>query len=61
MLEVALIAIARKVIILDIDKYQWGSLLAMGVLIVALAVAFFSPPSTGGANARRRGSNGFSK
>ena len=41
-LEVALIAIARKVIILDIAKYEWGALLAMGVLIVALAVAFFA-------------------
>jgi uncharacterized membrane protein (DUF373 family) len=41
-LEVALIAIARKVIILDIDKYEWGALVAMGVLIVALAVAFFA-------------------
>jgi uncharacterized membrane protein (DUF373 family) len=41
-LEVALIAIARKVIILDIEKYDWGALLAMAALIVALAVAFFA-------------------
>lgn len=40
-LEVALIAIARKVIILDLDKYEGLSLIAMAALILALAVAFF--------------------
>ena len=40
-LEVALIAIARKVIILDVEKYEGLALLAMAALIVALAVAFF--------------------
>jgi uncharacterized membrane protein (DUF373 family) len=40
-LEVALIAIARKVIILDLNKYESLSLIAMAALIVALAVAFF--------------------
>ena len=41
-LEVALIAIARKVIILDLEKY--GSLTLMGIaaLIVAVAVAFYA-------------------
>jgi uncharacterized membrane protein (DUF373 family) len=41
-LEVALIAIARKVIILDLNKYDGNSVLAMAALIVALAVAFFA-------------------
>lgn len=40
-LEVALIAIARKVIILDLEKYESLSLIAMAALIVALAAAFF--------------------
>jgi uncharacterized membrane protein (DUF373 family) len=40
-LEVALIAIARKVIILDLNKYEGISLLAMAALIIALAAAFF--------------------
>jgi uncharacterized membrane protein (DUF373 family) len=40
-LEVALIAIARKVIILDLEKYDSLSMIAMAALIVALAVAFF--------------------
>ena len=41
-LEVALIAIARKVIILDIEKY--GSLTLMGIasLILAVAIAFYA-------------------
>ena len=41
-LEVALIAIARKVIILDLEKY--GSLTVIGIaaLIVSVAVAFFA-------------------
>jgi uncharacterized membrane protein (DUF373 family) len=41
-LEVALIAIARKVIILDVGKYEGLALLAMAALIVALAAAFFA-------------------
>lgn len=40
-LEVALIAISRKVIILDLEKYEGVSLLALAALIVALALAFF--------------------
>lgn len=41
-LEVALIAIARKVIILDLEKYEGTALLAMAALIVALAAAFLA-------------------
>jgi uncharacterized membrane protein (DUF373 family) len=40
-LEVALIAVARKVIILDIKDYPSLTILAIGVLILALSVAFF--------------------
>jgi uncharacterized membrane protein (DUF373 family) len=40
-LEVALIAIARKVIILDIDKYQSLTLVGIAALISAVALAFF--------------------
>jgi len=40
-LEVALIAIARKVIILDLEKYEGAVLFAMAALILALAAAFF--------------------
>ncbi|MBZ4376967.1 phosphate-starvation-inducible PsiE family protein [Corallococcus sp. AS-1-6] len=39
-LEVALIAIARKVIVLDLSKYDGVSVLAMAALIIALAGAF---------------------
>ena len=39
-LEVALIAIARKVIILDIGKYDSLTLVGMAALIVAVALAF---------------------
>ena len=39
-LEVALIAIARKVIILNVSKYDGVSVLAVAALIVALAVAW---------------------
>lgn len=39
-LEVALIAIARKVIILDLSKYDGVSVLAVAALIVALSVAW---------------------
>jgi len=40
-LEVALIAIARKVIILDVEKYDSLTLLGIAALILAVAVAFF--------------------
>ncbi|NOK33203.1 phosphate-starvation-inducible PsiE family protein [Corallococcus exercitus] len=40
-LEVALIAIARKVIVLDLSKYDGVSVLAVAGLIVALAGALF--------------------
>ena len=39
-LEVALIAVARKVIILDIKEYPSLTILAIGALILALSVAF---------------------
>lgn len=40
-LEVALIAIARKVIVLDLSKYDGVSVLAIAALIIALAGASF--------------------
>jgi uncharacterized membrane protein (DUF373 family) len=40
-LEVALIAIARKVIILDLEKYSSLTLLGIAALILAVAVAFY--------------------
>ena len=40
-LEVALIAIARKVIILDMGKYPGSSILGIAALILALVIAFF--------------------
>ena len=40
-LEVALIAIARKVIILDFEKYDGLTTLGIAAVIVAVAVAFF--------------------
>lgn len=40
-LEVALIAIARKVIILDLEKYDSLTILGMAGLILAVAVAFY--------------------
>lgn len=39
-LEVALIAIARKVIILDFEKFEGLTTMAIGVLILAVAAAF---------------------
>lgn len=39
-LEVALIAIARKVILLDVEKYDWPSVMAIAGLVLALAGAF---------------------
>ena len=40
-LEVALIAIARKVIILDLEKYDGLTVLSMAGLILAVATAFY--------------------
>jgi len=40
-LEVALIAIARKVIILDLKDYSGVTVLAIAALIVSLAVAYY--------------------
>lgn len=40
-LEVALIAIARKVIILDLEKYAALTLVGMAALILSVAAAFF--------------------
>ena len=40
-LEVALIAIARKVIILDIEKYGSLTLIGIASLILAVAIAFY--------------------
>lgn len=40
-LEVALIAIARKVIILDVEKYPSLALLGIAALILALALAYY--------------------
>nr|WP_277989565.1 phosphate-starvation-inducible PsiE family protein [Corallococcus sp. NCSPR001] len=51
-LEVALIAIARKVIVLDLSKYDGVSVLAVAALIIALAVAFSLRARRG--SARRR-------
>jgi uncharacterized membrane protein (DUF373 family) len=39
-LEVALIAVARKVIVLDLSKYDGLGVLAIAALIIALAGAF---------------------
>lgn len=41
-LEVALIAIARKVIILDLEKYDSLTVIGIACLIMAVAIAFFS-------------------
>lgn len=41
-LEVALIAIARKVIILDLEKYDSLTLLGIASLILSVAVAFYA-------------------
>lgn len=40
-LEVALIAIARKVIILDLKDYSGVTVLAMAALIISLALAYY--------------------
>lgn len=39
-LEVAIIAVARKVILLDIEKYDWTSVMTIAALVLALAGAF---------------------
>ena len=41
-LEVALIALARKVIILDMNDYDSITLLALAALIMGVAIAFFA-------------------
>ena len=41
-LEVALIAIARKVIILDVDKYSHLTVMGIAALILAMAAAIFA-------------------
>jgi uncharacterized membrane protein (DUF373 family) len=40
-LEVALIAIARKVIILDVEKYSSLTLIGIATLILSVAIAFY--------------------
>jgi len=40
-LEVALIAVARKVVILDIKEFSAATLLSVAALVVALAVAYY--------------------
>jgi uncharacterized membrane protein (DUF373 family) len=40
-IEVALIAIAQKLIILDMSRYGGAALAGLGVLILALAIAFW--------------------
>jgi uncharacterized membrane protein (DUF373 family) len=40
-LEVALIAVARKVILLDYKEYSGLTVLAMAVLIIALSIGFY--------------------
>jgi uncharacterized membrane protein (DUF373 family) len=41
-IEVALIAIARKVIILDLEKYENLTLIGIAALILAIAVAIYA-------------------
>lgn len=45
---VAIIAIARKVIVLDFEKYDGLELLAIGVIIVALSVSYYMIKKAGG-------------
>ncbi|MDZ4159060.1 MAG: phosphate-starvation-inducible PsiE family protein [Anaerolineaceae bacterium] len=40
-LEVALIAVARKVIIVDVKEFPSGTLLGIAAVVVALSIAFF--------------------
>ena len=46
---VAMIAIARKVIILDLDKYEAGKLLGMAAIILALGAGYYVCKRAGGA------------
>ena len=41
-IEVALIAVARKVIILDLEKYESLTLIGMAALILAIAIAIYA-------------------
>lgn len=47
--EVALIAIARKVIILDLEKYNSLTVIGIAGLIVAVAAAYYAVKRRGGA------------
>jgi uncharacterized membrane protein (DUF373 family) len=38
---VAVIALARKIIVMDFDKYSYGMLIALGVMLIALAAAYY--------------------
>lgn len=40
-LEVALIAVARKVVIIDVKEYSAGSLLAIAAIVLSLAGAYY--------------------
>jgi uncharacterized membrane protein (DUF373 family) len=40
-LEVALIAVARKVVIIDVKEYSAGSLFAIAAIVLSLAVAYY--------------------
>lgn len=40
-LEVALIAVARKVVIIDVKEYTAGSLFAIAAIVISLAGAYF--------------------
>ena len=40
-LEVALIAVARKVVIIDVKEYTSGSLLAIAAIVISLAGAYY--------------------
>ncbi|NMB58182.1 MAG: phosphate-starvation-inducible PsiE family protein [Chloroflexi bacterium] len=40
-LEVALIAVARKVVIIDVKEYSYGSLLAIAAIVLSLAAAYY--------------------
>ncbi|WP_461535107.1 phosphate-starvation-inducible PsiE family protein [Spongorhabdus nitratireducens] len=40
-LEVALIAVAKKVIVLDLEKYDSGQLMALALLILAVSIGYY--------------------
>jgi len=40
-LEVALIAVSRKVVIIDVKEYSYGSLLAIAAIVLSLAAAYY--------------------